>query len=90
MIFFRSYPELSAFLGIEMKRGLTRKGLRQAEIEFFLWGGCSLFPYVQVITDMEIGGAAFYQTASGSQGVLLGALQETTHLLQYCIKCRRM
>lgn len=71
-----SYPELGAFLGIEMKKALTRKGLRQAEIEFYLWGGCSLFPYVQVITDMQTGGAAFYQTASASEGVVLGAFQE--------------
>lgn len=63
--------ELGAFMGIEMKRGLTAKGLRQAEVECYLWAGCSMFPFVQIITDMEVGGAAFYSIGSSPAGSLL-------------------
>lgn len=51
-----------------MKRGLTAMGLRQAEVEYYLWAACSMFPFVQIITDMETGGAAFYRTGSSSAG----------------------
>ena len=68
--------ELGCFLGLEMKRGLTAKGLRQAEVEYYLWGGCSLFPFVQVITDMQTGGAAFYKTGSSASG-----MRASMHLL---------
>lgn len=55
-----------------MKKGLTARGLRQAEVEYYLWGGCSLFPFVQVITDMQTGGgAAFYKSGSLPEGRLL-------------------
>ena len=60
--------ELGAFMGIEMKRGLTATGLRQAEVEFYLWAGCSMFPFVQIITDMQTGGAAFYSIGSSPAG----------------------
>ena len=60
--------ELGAFMGIEMKKGLTAKGLRQAEVEYYLWAGCSMFPFVQIITDMRVGGAAFYRTGSSPAG----------------------
>ena len=60
--------ELGAFMGIEMKRGLTANGLRQAEVEYYLWAGCSMFPFVQIITDMQLGGAAFYRTGSSPAG----------------------
>ena len=63
-----SQPELAAFMGIEMKKGLTAKGLRQAEVEFYLWAGCSVFPFVRIITDMQDGGAAFYRTGSSPAG----------------------
>ncbi|KAL0020497.1 hypothetical protein WJX77_011381 [Trebouxia sp. C0004] len=63
-----SDPELAAFLGIELKRGLTAKGLRQAEVEFYLWASCSLFPFVQIITDMQSGGVAFYKSGSSPTG----------------------
>ena len=56
-------------MGIEMKRGLTPKGLRQAEVEFHLWAGCSMFPFVQIITDMQVGGAAFFRTGSSPAGL---------------------
>ena len=71
-----SDPELAAFLGIELSRGLTAKGLRQAEVEFYLWASCSLFPFVQIITDMRLGGVAFYKTGSSPTGVLSRALSE--------------
>lgn len=61
--------ELGAFMGIEMKRGLTPKGLRQAEVEYYLWAGCSMFPFVQIITDMQVGGAAFYRIGSPPAGL---------------------
>jgi len=32
--------ELGAFMVIEMKEGLTAKGLRQAEVEYYLWAIC--------------------------------------------------
>ena len=60
--------ELGAFMGIEMTRGLTANGLRQAEVEYYLWAGCSMFPFVQIITDMQLGGAAFYRTGSSPAG----------------------
>ena len=56
-------------MGIEMKRGLTANGLRQAEVEYYLWAGCSMFPFVQIITDMQSGGAAFYRIGSSPAGV---------------------
>ena len=71
-----SDPELAAFLGIELKRGLTAKGLRQAEVEIYLWASYSLFPFVQIVTDMHSGGVAFYKTRSSPTGVLIGASQE--------------
>lgn len=55
-------------MGIEMKRGLTASGLRQAEVEYYLWAGCSMFPFVQIITDMQSGGAAFYKIGSSLAG----------------------
>ena len=60
--------KLGAFLGIEMKRGLTAKGLRQAEVEYDLWAGCSMFPFVQIITDREVRGAAFCRIGSSPVG----------------------
>lgn len=68
-----SDPEVAAFLGIELKRGLTAKGLRQAEVKFYLWASFSLFPFVQIITDMQSGGVAFYKTGSSPTGVFVGA-----------------
>ena len=56
-------------MGIELKRGLTPKGLRQAEVEYYLWAGCSMFPFVQIITDMQVGGAAFFRTGSSRAGL---------------------
>ena len=40
-------------MGIEMQRGLTAQGLRQAEVEYYLWAACSYFPFVQIITKLE-------------------------------------
>ncbi|DBB02901.1 TPA: hypothetical protein ACH3X1_013504 [Trebouxia sp. C0004] len=68
VLILRDDPELAAFLGIELKRGLTAKGLRQAEVEFYLWASCSLFPFVQIITDMQSGGVAFYKSGSSPTG----------------------
>ena len=56
-------------MGIEMKRGLTPTGLRQAEVEYYLWAGCSMFSFVQIITDMQVGGAAFYRIGSSPAGL---------------------
>lgn len=47
-------------IGIALKKKLTTKGLRQAEVEFYLWSNVSHFPFVQIITDMESGGFAYY------------------------------
>ena len=68
--------ELGAFMGIELKRGLTAKGLRQAEVEYYLWAGCSMFPFVQIVTDMQTGGAAFYRIGSSPAGLFLRVLAE--------------
>ena len=40
--------ELGAFMGIKMKRELTAKGLRQAEVEYLLVGGLQ---YVSIRAD---------------------------------------
>ncbi|KAG0570888.1 hypothetical protein KC19_6G195200 [Ceratodon purpureus] len=52
--------ELGALLGVELKKKLTWQGVRQSEVEFYLWSQQSIFPYVQLITDMEHGGVAIY------------------------------
>jgi len=69
MIFGCSEPELGAFMGIEMKRGLTAMGLRQAEVEYYLWAGYSMFPFLQIITDMQLGGVAFYRVGGSPAGL---------------------
>ena len=56
-----------------MKKGLTPMGLRQAEVESYLWAGCSMFPFVQIITDMQLGGVAFYRTGSSPAGLASGS-----------------
>ena len=80
--------ELGAFMGIEMKRGLTAKGLRQAEVEYYLWAGCSMFPFVQIITDMQVGGAAFYRIGSSPAGLASGSIgtHPAASLFRYCAK----
>lgn len=40
-------------IGFELKQKLTAKELRQAEIEYYLWGNESYLPFLQIITDME-------------------------------------
>lgn len=62
-------PSLGALLGMELKRGLTALGLRQAELEFYLWSHESPFPFVQLITDMHTGGVAFYKTGTTADGI---------------------
>ena len=47
-------------IGIELKNKLTTKGLRQSEVEYYLWADVSYFPFIQIITDMESGGFAYY------------------------------
>ncbi len=78
--------ELGAFMGIEMKRGLTANGLRQAEVEYYLWAGCSMFPFVQIITDMHIGGAAFYRIGSSSTGFAFKSRRMNAFLFYYCAR----
>lgn len=55
-------------MGIEMKKGLTAKGLRQTEVGYYLLAACSMFPFVQIVTDMQTGGAAVYRTGGSSAG----------------------
>ena len=55
-----SLPVVGAVPGIEMKKDLSQQAVRQAEVEFYLWWRNSHFPYLQVVTDMETGGYAFY------------------------------
>lgn len=57
---FRSLMSSGAILGVEIKRKLSWRRLRQAEVEFYVWASESLFPFVQLITDMERGGVAIY------------------------------
>ena len=80
--------ELGAFMGIEMKRGLTANGLRQAEVEYYLWAGCSMFPFVQIITDMQIGGAAFYRIGSSPAGFASESIgrRMSAFLFYYCAR----
>ena len=42
-------------------------------VQYYLWGGCSLFPFVQVITDIQTGGVDFYKTGSSAEGKLVSA-----------------
>ncbi|KAG0603949.1 hypothetical protein M758_10G132900 [Ceratodon purpureus] len=57
---FGSLIDTGAILGVEIKKRLSWRGLRQAEVEFYVWARESLFPFVQLITDMEKGGVAIY------------------------------
>lgn len=57
---YHAMYELGAVLGVELKKKLTWQGLRQAEVEFYLWADSSLYPFIQLITDMQHGGLAFY------------------------------
>ena len=79
---------MGAFLGIELKRGLTAKGLRQAKVEFYLWSSCSLFPFVQIITDMQSGGVAFYSAGSSPTGVMLELRSKGEAVYAYSSPCK--
>ena len=57
---FQSLVNVGTILGVEIKRKLSWRGLRQAEVELYVWASKSLFPFVQLITDMEHGGVAIY------------------------------
>ena len=71
--------ELGALLGVELKKKLTWQGLRQAEVEFYLWSEQSIFPYVQLITDMEHGGVAIYcmsgELFTSNVSLILGSVE---------------
>ncbi|KXZ45934.1 hypothetical protein GPECTOR_49g518 [Gonium pectorale] len=60
--------ETGAVLGVELKKKLTWQGLRQAETEFYLWQGSSQYPFCQVITDLQTGGAAYYSDGADEKG----------------------
>ena len=50
-----------ALVGIELKKKLTEKGQRQAELDFVLCSLASYFPYMQFLTDLEHGGSVFFR-----------------------------
>ena len=66
-----SIPQKGCFLGVEIKKKLESQGKRQAEAEFHLFSKHSPFPFVQLITDMETGGMAFYKPLDSSAGTLI-------------------
>jgi hypothetical protein len=55
---------------------LCMQGLRQAETEYYLWQNASVYPFCQIITDLNRGGVAFYAygEASGSVQVFRRAM----------------
>ncbi|KAK9786484.1 hypothetical protein WJX73_001127 [Symbiochloris irregularis] len=65
---YHCMPDTGGLLGIDLQRSITQKGLRQAELEFYLWGEASVFLFCQILTDMQSGGAAFYQTGHDDTG----------------------
>lgn len=57
---YGSLINVGAILGVEIKKKLSWKGLRQTEAEFYVWSNDSIFPFIQLITDTERGGVALY------------------------------
>jgi hypothetical protein len=84
---FRSLVSVGAILGVEIKRKLSWRGLRQAEVEFYVWASESLFPFVQLITDMERGGVAIY--SKGGKDVrfrTLGSMEAVRNFVSGIVK----
>lgn len=66
---------LGAVIGLEFKKRLAPGDLLQAQAEWLLYAPKSMFPYVQLLTDMEHGGVAFYYVR--------GELQDGWRRLEY-------
>lgn len=63
---FKTVPwlfQLKAILGVELKSKLTWAGVRQAEMEYYLWAYHSDYPFIQLITDLERGGMIFFSSS---------------------------
>ena len=67
MLVCGSHHELGAVIGVDLVRELSRQAVRQAELEYYIWGKYSFFPFLQLVTDQQAGGVAFYRrpTTSG-------------------------
>ena len=48
-------------MGVELKKKLSYAARRQAEAEFYTFSLISCFPFVQVVTDMQRGGFAYWK-----------------------------
>lgn len=48
-------------MGVELKKRLSWASRRQGEAEFYTFSLTSNFPFVQVVTDMQRGGFAFWK-----------------------------
>ena len=53
-------------MGIEVKKKLTHQCIRQAVGEFLLFSSTSSMPFIQIATDMEQGGIAWYCSTAAS------------------------
>jgi hypothetical protein len=47
---------------VQVKRKLSWSAYYQVEAEFYIWAKMSMFPFVQLLTDLERGGVAIYFT----------------------------
>jgi hypothetical protein len=54
-------PVTGCVIGIDLKKNLTQAGRRQGEAEFIVFGLSSNFPFMQLVTDMQRGGFAYYK-----------------------------
>lgn len=54
-------PGAGCVIGIELKKDLTQASRRQCEAEFVLFSLSSNFPFMQLVTDMQRGGFAYYK-----------------------------
>jgi hypothetical protein len=57
-------PEAGCVIGIELKKKLTQASRRQGEAEFIAFSLASNFPFMQLVTDMQHGGFAYYKRRS--------------------------
>jgi hypothetical protein len=58
---FHNDPAAGAVVGVELKKKLSYASRRQGEAEFYAFSLTSNFPFVQVVTDMQRGGFAYWK-----------------------------
>ena len=57
---YQSLIRVGVIFEVEIKKKFVWKGLRQTEVEYYVWANESLFLFIQLIMDMEHGGVAIY------------------------------